>query len=123
MSELTYSATPPKVEDASAECTRQMVGSLAKANASPNSKLGADAKDIESVSIGNETFVKRNFTPSEQGYCRKTPSPQASFAGRWSAKKAIFKSLGLSSKGAGAALQDIEISSDANGALAVHVSG
>jgi fatty acid synthase subunit alpha len=121
-SELKYSATPPKMENPSEESTRQMVESLTKANASPNSKIGVDVESIQSINIENETFVERNFTPSEQEYCRKAPSPQASFAGRWSAKEAVFKSLGVSSKGAGAALQEIEIGSDANGAPVVNVS-
>ncbi|CAL5866650.1 uncharacterized protein PFLUO_LOCUS859 [Penicillium psychrofluorescens] len=121
--ELKYSATPPKMENPSEESTRQMVESLTKANASPNSKIGVDVESIQSINIENETFVERNFTPSEQEYCRKAPSPQASFAGRWSAKEAVFKSLGVSSKGAGAALQEIEIGSDANGAPVVNLHG
>jgi fatty acid synthase subunit alpha len=119
-SELKYSSTPPKAE--SAEGTRQMVESLAKANATENSKVGVDVENIDAINISNETFVERNFTASEQEYCRKAASPQSSFAGRWSAKEAVFKSLGVSSKGAGAALKEIEIGSDANGAPVVTVS-
>ncbi|KAJ5692047.1 Fatty acid synthase subunit alpha [Penicillium macrosclerotiorum] len=122
-SELKYSATFSKAEDPSAESTRKMVESLAKANASENSKVGVDVEDILAVNISNETFVERNFTASEQEYCRKAASPQASFAGRWSAKEAVFKSLGVSSKGAGAPLKDIEIGSDANGAPVVNLLG
>jgi fatty acid synthase subunit alpha len=120
-SELKYSTTPPK--EVEKESTRQMVESLAKANAAgDNSKVGVDVENIDAVNISNETFVERNFTASEQEYCRKAASPQASFAGRWSAKEAVFKSLGVSSKGAGAALKEIEIGSDANGAPVVNVS-
>jgi fatty acid synthase subunit alpha len=120
-SELKYSNTPPKAVEQ--ESTRQMVESLAKANAAgENSKIGVDVENIDAVNISNETFVERNFTASEQEYCRKAASPQASFAGRWSAKEAVFKSLGVSSKGAGAALKEIEIGSDANGAPVVNVS-
>ncbi|KAJ5151775.1 hypothetical protein N7492_010070 [Penicillium capsulatum] len=122
-SELKYSATPAKPQNPNAESTRQMVESLAKANATENSKVGVDVEDINSVNIGNETFVERNFTPSEQEYCRKAASPQASFAGRWSAKEAVFKSLGVSSQGAGAALKEIEIGSDATGAPVVNLLG
>lgn len=42
-------------------------------------------------------------------YCSAAPDPTASFAGRWAAKEAVFKSLSVSSKGAGASMQDIEI--------------
>jgi fatty acid synthase subunit alpha len=120
-SELKYSTTPPKAVEN--ESTRQIVESLAKANAAgENSKVGVDVENIDAVNISNETFVERNFTSSEQEYCRKAASPQASFAGRWSAKEAVFKSLGVTSKGAGAALKEIEIGSDANGAPVVNVS-
>jgi fatty acid synthase subunit alpha len=119
-SELKYSSASPETKKS--EATRQTVESLAKANAAENSKIGVDVEHIDSVNIENETFVERNFTQSEQDYCRKAPSPQSSFAGRWSAKEAVFKSLGVSSKGAGAALKDIEIGVDANGAPTVKVS-
>ncbi|KAF3401993.1 Fatty acid synthase subunit alpha [Penicillium rolfsii] len=120
--ELKYSTTPPQAVEK--ESIRQMVESLAKANAAgENSKVGVDVENIDAVNISNETFVDRNFTASEQEYCRKAASPQASFAGRWSAKEAVFKSLGVSSKGAGAALKEIEIGSDANGAPVVNLHG
>lgn len=99
-----------------------MVESLAKANATENSKVGVDVENIDAINISNETFVERNFTASEQEYCRKAASPRSSFAGRWSAKEAVFKSLGVTSKGAGAALKEIEIGCDANGAPVVTVS-
>lgn len=122
-SELKFPAVPPKTEDKGAESTRQVVESLAKANAAENSKIGVDVENIEAVNIDNETFIERNFTASEQEYCRKAASQQASFAGRWSAKEAVFKSLGVSSKGAGAPLKDIEIANDANGAPLVNLHG
>lgn len=122
-SELKFPAIPPKTEDKGAESTRQVVESLAKANAAENSKIGVDVENIEAVNIDNETFIERNFTASEQEYCRKAASQQASFAGRWSAKEAVFKSLGVSSKGAGAPLKDIEIENDANGAPLVNLHG
>ncbi|KAJ5611453.1 Fatty acid synthase subunit alpha [Penicillium herquei] len=122
-SELKFPATYTKAESPSEASTRQTVESLAKANASENSKVGVDVESIDAINISNETFIERNFTASEQEYCRKAPSPQSSFAGRWSAKEAVFKSLGVSSKGSGAALKDIEITSDANGAPVVNLQG
>jgi fatty acid synthase subunit alpha len=101
-SELKYASTAPKTEESAQ--TAQMVESLAKAHATENSKVGVDVENIDAVNIDNDTFVERNFTPTEQAYCRKAASPQSSFAGRWSAKEAVFKSLGVSSQGAGAAL-------------------
>ncbi len=119
-SELTYAASAPKkVADNS---TREVVESLAKANATENSKIGVDVESVDAINIQNETFVERNFTANEQAYCRKAASTQASFAGRWSAKEAVFKSLGVESRGAGAALKDIEIINDSKGAPIVTVS-
>jgi fatty acid synthase subunit alpha, fungi type len=43
------------------------------------------------------------------------PDPAASFAGRWAAKEAVFKALGVPSKGAAASLKDIEIVSTDSG--------
>ncbi|KAJ5392377.1 hypothetical protein N7509_007867 [Penicillium cosmopolitanum] len=120
-SELKYASTAPKTEESAQ--TAQMVESLAKAHATENSKVGVDVENIDAVNIDNDTFVERNFTPTEQAYCRKAASPQSSFAGRWSAKEAVFKSLGVSSQGAGAALKDIEIGVDATGAPVVELHG
>jgi len=120
---LTYATHAHKpTKDAKTEHTRQTVESLAKATATANSKLGVDVESVEAINIENETFIERNFTGAEQTYCRKAPHPQASFAGRWSAKEAVFKSLGVEGKGAGAALKDIEIGKDEKGAPVVTVS-
>jgi fatty acid synthase subunit alpha len=122
--ELTFPATfPKKPESANTKSTKVMLESLAGASAAPGSKVGVDVEEIGAINIENETFVERNFTASEQAYCKKAASPQASFAGRWSAKEAVFKSLGVCSKGAGAPLYDIEILSDANGAPKVELHG
>jgi len=104
--------------------TRTMVESLTKAQAAgPNSKVGVDVESIEAINVENETFITRNFTEVEQAYCGKAANPQASFAGRWSAKEAVFKALGVQSKGAGAALREIEIGCDENGAPVVQLTG
>lgn len=122
-SELRFATSmPKKVEDANSKSTKEMLKSLAEATASPGSKVGVDVEDVGAINIENETFLNRNFTAKEQAYCRKAPSPQASFTGRWSAKEAVFKCLGVSSQGAGAALSEIEIVNDENGAPVVSVS-
>ncbi|KAE9977434.1 hypothetical protein BLS_001417 [Venturia inaequalis] len=112
-SQLIYPVTAPKVvaDKAKAEQTRVMIESLTT-SAGPNTKLGVDVENITAINIENETFIERNFTRAERAYCAKAASPQASFAGRWSAKEAVFKALGVPGKGAGAPLSDIEISSD-----------
>ncbi|OJD33167.1 fatty acid synthase subunit alpha [Diplodia corticola] len=111
------------VTKAKTEQTRQMVEHLAKATAGENSKVGVDVENISAIPIDNETFVERNFTEQEQAYCKAAPNPAASFAGRWSAKEAVFKSLGVAGKGAGAALKEIEVLNDENGAPVVTLHG
>jgi phosphopantetheine--protein transferase-like protein len=67
---------------------------------------------ISAVPSHNPTFVTRNFTDAEANYCRAQPSPPSSFAARWAGKEAVFKSLGVKSKGAAASMRDIEILND-----------
>ena len=118
-----YPSQPPtKPKDPKIESTRRVVESLAKAQVSPTLKVGVDVESFASINIENDTFIERNYTSQEQEYCRAAPNPSASFTGRWSAKEAVFKSLGVKSKGAGAGLKDIEIVNDANGAPSVTVS-
>ncbi|EMC93051.1 hypothetical protein BAUCODRAFT_77435 [Baudoinia panamericana UAMH 10762] len=118
---FTYPKTAPKkMQDKS---TTEMVESLMKVNASANSSPGVDIESIDAIDIHNDTFLERNFTHAEIEYCRKAPSPQASFTGKWSAKEAVFKSLKVEGKGAGAPLKDIEINNDENGAPTVTLHG
>ncbi|KAL9109967.1 MAG: hypothetical protein Q9227_005490 [Pyrenula ochraceoflavens] len=121
--ELTYPSQSLRQASGPKETTREMVEALANATALEHSKVGVDVEDVRAINVENETFLTRNFTGAEQAYCKKAPSPRASFAGRWSAKEAVFKSLGVCSKGAGAPLYDIEIVSDANGAPSVSLHG
>ncbi|CAE6423597.1 unnamed protein product [Rhizoctonia solani] len=85
--------------------------------------VGVDQELISAVPSHNSTFVKRNFTDSEVNYCRSQPHPEASFAARWAGKEAVFKALGVKSKGAGAAMSDIEILPDENGVPVVNLFG
>ncbi|TQB73271.1 hypothetical protein MPDQ_006016 [Monascus purpureus] len=77
-----------------------------------STSIGVDVEAISSIPMGNAVFLERNFTRSERDHCFSSPTPQASFAGRWSAKEAVFKSLQTPSVGAGAAMAEIEIVSD-----------
>ncbi len=71
----------------------------------------------------NLTFVSRNYTDAEVAYCRAQPDPAASFAARWAGKEAVFKSLGVHSKGAAASMKDIEILPNEEGVPTVHLHG
>ncbi|KAH8429035.1 uncharacterized protein LDX57_006706 [Aspergillus melleus] len=83
-----------------------------RSSTSPIAGVGVDVESISSVNTENSTFIERNFTPAERDYCSKAADPRSSFAGRWSAKEAVFKSLQTQSMGAGAAMQEIEIISN-----------
>ncbi|KAJ7061039.1 armadillo-type protein [Mycena amicta] len=52
----------------------------------------------------NSTFTSRDFTSSKIAYCQAQPSPSSSFLARWAGKEAVFRSRGVQSKGAGAAV-------------------
>lgn len=120
----TASASAPLKGDA--EATQAVLASLTEQQAGKKG-VGVDVELCAEVNIDNEAFLERNFTPAEIAYCRGQPDKQASFAGRWSAKEAVFKALSsygkIPSEGAGAPLKDIEIVADSVGAPQVVLSG
>ncbi|GAA95524.1 uncharacterized protein L969DRAFT_45497 [Mixia osmundae IAM 14324] len=71
--------------------------------------VGTDVEVIADFAVDNDTFIERNFTSDEIAYCHAAPDSKASFTGRWAAKEAVFKAMGVKGKGAGSALKDIEI--------------
>lgn len=75
-----------------------------------------DTELISSVPT-SQTFRERNFTAAEIEYCSAAPDSDASFAGRWAAKEAVFKALSVPSKGAGASMRDIEILNSESGPI------
>jgi len=95
----------------SAACTEEFVG------------VGVDQELISSVPSHNFNFVSRNFTDAEIAYCNAQPSPPSSFAARWVGKEAVFKSLGVKSRGAAAPMKDIEIVNDESGVPTVVLHG
>ncbi|CAI4210760.1 unnamed protein product [Parascedosporium putredinis] len=112
-SELTYPSnfmalSEKPASSAAQKATATMMEALAQKVVAKNSKIGVDVEDISAINIENETFIARNFTQAEIDYCRKAPSPQSSFAGRWRA---------------GAALKDIEIIRTSEGAPSVKLHG
>jgi len=120
--EWTYpKKAPKKVSDKN---TTDMVATLMKLSGSSSaSHPGVDVESLDAIDISNETFLERNFTAGEVAYCRKAPNPQASFVGKWSAKEAVFKSLKVESRGAGAPMREIEIVNDETGAPIVKLIG
>ncbi|KAE8402874.1 hypothetical protein BDV37DRAFT_284368 [Aspergillus pseudonomiae] len=88
---------------------RMLVEAVGRSKGTLPPSVGVDVEEIASINIENEAFLKRNFTMAEREYCSKATNPQASFAGRWSIKEAVFKSLQTSSSGPGAAMHEIEV--------------
>ncbi|KAF7591025.1 hypothetical protein BBP40_002043 [Aspergillus hancockii] len=88
---------------------KMLVETTERSKAMPSTSMGVDVEEVTSINLENETFLQRNFTPAEREYCLKAPDARASFAGRWSAKEAVFKSLQTSSRGTGAAMDEIEV--------------
>ncbi|KAI1435266.1 fatty acid synthase subunit alpha [Xylaria sp. CBS 124048] len=126
--ELSYASNFAKQTNAPqlarTKATKEVAEGLARSlPTGPKNRVGVDVEEISSINIDNDTFVSRNFTEAEIAYCRSTPSPQSSFAGRWSGKEAVFKSLGVQSKGAGASLKEIEILPNEQGVPIVHLHG
>ncbi|AET37910.1 trifunctional fatty acid synthase subunit FAS2 Ecym_2158 [Eremothecium cymbalariae DBVPG len=103
-----------KFISASNKGTSELVSHMTRQVASKGNArgIGVDVELIKTFNVSNETFINRNFTAAEIAYCKGQPSCQSSFAGIWSAKEAVFKSLGVKSKGAGASLKEIEIQRD-----------
>ncbi len=71
-------------------------------------ELGIDIVKVERISAAIERFgqrfADRVLTPREQRYVRQRPE---TFAGRWAAKEAVSKVLGLGVRGVG--WRDIEV--------------
>ncbi|KZT67951.1 hypothetical protein DAEQUDRAFT_367722 [Daedalea quercina L-15889] len=110
--------TEPALDEANVKAIAETL-----AHASSTAGVGVDQELISSVPSWNPTFTERNFTDAEIAYCRAQPAPEASFAARWVGKEAVFKSLGVSSRGAGAPVKDIEILPDAAGVPTVVLHG
>lgn len=94
----------------------------AAGNESSTNSVGVDIESTANINIDNESFVERNFTSTETIQCYASANPQHSFAGRWSAKEAVFKALKVKSRGGGSAMRDIEILSEHGGPPKVLVS-
>jgi len=79
--------------------------------------LGIDATDIDRIADTIERygdrFLRRIFTDGEIAYCTRRRVPAIHFAGRFAAKEAAMKALGLGWRGL--AFRDIEVGRDERG--------
>lgn len=89
------------------------------------SSIGSIGIDIESrvafTHDSNPIFLERNYTQSERDFASHSSNAHDVYVSRWCAKEAIFKSLGVKSRGAGAPMKDIEVWNDGNGTPRVKV--
>ena len=80
--------------------------------------IGCDLIEIErfrqAMKRSGVAFLERLFTSSEISYCNRNKEPEFCFAGRFTAKEALSKALGV---GIGSALtwHDMEIMNDVHG--------
>ncbi len=73
----------------------------------------------------NKDFVSDIFTEAERGYCLSKKEPHIHFAGRFAAKEACIKALGMGLSGAGIdhSFQEIEVTSHSSGKPLISISG
>jgi len=73
----------------------------------------------------NKDFISDIFTEVERDYCLSKKDPPTHFAGRFAAKEACVKALGIGLSGAGIdhTFQDIEIASHSSGKPLISVKG
>lgn len=87
--------------------------------------LGNDIIEVDrirkSIDEHGRHFLDRLFSEKEQKYCLKYKDPVPRFAGRFAAKEAIVKALGVGF-GKMASWHDIEILNEENGKPEIHFS-
>src|SRR5215217_5312478 len=87
-----------------------------------STELGIDIVKVERIRAAlerfGERFSRRVLTPSERRYVRDRPE---TFAGRWAAKEAVYKVLGLGVRGIG--WKDIEVERMPTGQPAIRLHG
>jgi len=88
--------------------------------------LGVDLIEVERIKRAIERwgdrFLQRIFTPREIEYCSRQRLPHVSYAGRYAAKEAILKVLGVGWRD-GISWRDIEVLTDKQGRPYVSLDG
>ncbi|KAL2819638.1 hypothetical protein BDW59DRAFT_164966 [Aspergillus cavernicola] len=84
------------------------------------STVGVDTVTLSTFTAHeNAIFIQRNYTDRESQSLQSHRDLRAAVASNWCAKEAVFKCLQTVSKGAGAAMKDIEIMRSQGGPSAV----
>ena len=73
--------------------------------------------------LRNRELVSEIFTEGERKYCLSMKEPYKHFAGRFAAKEACMKALGMGLSGVDNTLQEIEVSSTPSGKPELSISG
>jgi holo-[acyl-carrier protein] synthase len=87
---------------------------------------GVDLVDIpkfQEVFNRNRDFITDIFTKGERDYCLSKKEPHVHFAGRFAAKEACMKALGMGLSGIDNLFQEIEVSSNASGRPLLSLNG
>lgn len=71
----------------------------------------------------NSGLVSDIFTEEERSYCLSKISPHVHFAGRFAAKEACLKALGMGMSGIDSLFQEIEVTSTPSGKPVLTVNG
>lgn len=82
--------------------------------------IGVDIVEIDRLArlMDNSRFLARVFTPAERDYCTAGANRAERFAGRFAAKEAVAKALGL-----GLPWRDVEIRREDSGRPVVRLHG
>ena len=87
--------------------------------------IGADVVDVgrieKALTRWGERFIERVYTPAERASCRRKANALLYWAGRFAAKEAVLKALGVGLNGAG--FKEVEVLHDAGGRPVVVLKG
>ena len=88
--------------------------------------IGVDLVEVGRIKVAinrrGERFLNRVFTSNEIEYCRKKKSPYQCYAGRFAAKEAVFKALGIGWR-LGLKWSEMEVLNDPQGQPYIVLSG
>jgi len=85
--------------------------------------VGIDIIEIDKIakSVDDPVYLNRVFTPGEIAYCQAIKNGVQSFAGRFAAKEAFMKAIGLGIR-QGVWFTDVEVVNAPSGAPSLQVS-
>ncbi|MGZ4034653.1 MAG: holo-ACP synthase [Bacteroidia bacterium] len=86
--------------------------------------IGTDIAEVARIakSIENTSFKEKVFSKTEIAYCEAKANKAESFAARFAAKEAFFKSLGTGWRG-GMAFNEVEVTNDDLGKPSLNILG